>query len=285
MIDYYLSHNTKDVKLEILDNSKNIVRTCSSADIPEPVNEKELRIPTYWIRPSMVVSATKGIHRFIWDLHYAPPESLPPSYPIAAVAHNTASQPQGPWAQPGTYTVRLIADGREMLQPLTIKMDPRVSLSQDILKQQSDLSMTCYNGLHEVHQAIEQIHKLRQLIRGLDEKTSEKMLKDTLSAFDKKVESLEGGDPPQDVEIMYFSVEGGKQVKETFSGLQTKLLYVMTLLQSANAQPTDVQVTAVHDEQHVLNAMLQRWETFKKSDLPEFNSVLKQHGLEMLKME
>ena len=46
-----------------------------SADKPEPVDANELNIPTYWIRPSRTLSTEPGMHRFVWDLHYPPPDS------------------------------------------------------------------------------------------------------------------------------------------------------------------------------------------------------------------
>ena len=41
-------------------------------------------VPAYWIRPTHVLSAAPGFHRFVWDLHYAPPagtSSQPDSIP------------------------------------------------------------------------------------------------------------------------------------------------------------------------------------------------------------
>ena len=69
MIDYWLSSGASEsVVLEIRDDAGNLVRRFSSADKPEHVNEKELNVPTYWLRPARTLSAAPGMHRFIWDL-------------------------------------------------------------------------------------------------------------------------------------------------------------------------------------------------------------------------
>src|SRR6185437_10349123 len=72
MIDYYLkSASSSPVTLEVLDGAGNVVRRYSSDERTPPVDEKTLDIPMYWIKPTPVLSASAGMHRFAWDLHYA----------------------------------------------------------------------------------------------------------------------------------------------------------------------------------------------------------------------
>ena len=53
------------------------------------------------------------------------------AYPIGAIYGNTAPAASSPWAAPGTYTVKLGANGKTYAQQLTIKMDPRVKPAGD----------------------------------------------------------------------------------------------------------------------------------------------------------
>ncbi|HEX9492761.1 MAG TPA: glycoside hydrolase, partial [Thermoanaerobaculia bacterium] len=98
------------VILEILDSAGNLVRRYSSADKAEPPKD-EGQIPWYWIRPTRVLSAAPGMHRFVWDLHYTPAPGVRPGYPIAAIFHDTPPNATSPWVMPGTYTVKLTVDG------------------------------------------------------------------------------------------------------------------------------------------------------------------------------
>jgi hypothetical protein len=126
ILDYYLrSPATGPVTLEVLDRQGGVVRRFSSADQPAPP-ESTLNIPTWWIRPPQLLSAAAGMHRFVWDLHYAPPASLSHEYPISATYRDTPREPRGPWVLPGSYTVRLTVSGQAYTQPLTVRMDPRV---------------------------------------------------------------------------------------------------------------------------------------------------------------
>ena len=64
------------------------------------------------------------MHRFVWDLHYPPPDALRRGYPIAAIYQDTPRDPLGPWVLPGQYTVKLTAGGKTSTQPLTVEDGP-----------------------------------------------------------------------------------------------------------------------------------------------------------------
>ena len=50
---------------------------------------------------------------------------------------------------PGRYTVRLTVDGRVQRQPLTVRMDPRVTTPTAVLQRQHDLSVALYDAALE----------------------------------------------------------------------------------------------------------------------------------------
>src|SRR5262249_54028337 len=88
VIDYYLAQAASGpVTLEILDAGGKTVRRYSSADPPE-LSESDLKtlsIPLYWVRMPRTLSASAGMHRWVWDLHGPAPESLRHEFPISAV--------------------------------------------------------------------------------------------------------------------------------------------------------------------------------------------------------
>ncbi|HVS74271.1 MAG TPA: hypothetical protein VHE23_02505, partial [Candidatus Acidoferrales bacterium] len=115
IVDYYLRNSSAEpVTLEILDARGGLVRRYSSADKPEPMEKtaKEHPIPMYWVRPEKILSAEAGMHRFVWDLHYAPPDALEYEFPISAIYRDTPKYPLGAWALPGQYTVKLTVGGK-----------------------------------------------------------------------------------------------------------------------------------------------------------------------------
>jgi hypothetical protein len=128
------------VQLEIRDRAGRRVRLFRSDDEPEPMLEGQ-QVPPRWVRPPQVLSAGRGMHRFVWDLRYETPAGMRRGYPISAIDGYTPAEPRGPIALPGDYVVRLTVDGRVEEQVLHVDMDPRVETSDAALEQQFDLSM------------------------------------------------------------------------------------------------------------------------------------------------
>src|SRR5690242_20543376 len=107
IIDYVIGSGASGpATLEVLDAGGKIVRRYASSDTAMPPADIG-NIPAYWIRPTRLLSAAPGMHRFVWDLRYERPAVLNTSYPIAAILHDTPREPRGLWALPGRYTVRL----------------------------------------------------------------------------------------------------------------------------------------------------------------------------------
>jgi len=140
IVHYFLKAGaTGPVTLEIVDAAGTVVRSYRSTDPPEPPAEGR-NIPDYWIRPPQALSSAAGLHRFVWDLHHPAPAAAKFTYPISAIYANTPREPRGPWAVPGSYTVRLTVDGKTSTQPLLVKMDPRIKAPADGLRAQFERS-------------------------------------------------------------------------------------------------------------------------------------------------
>jgi photosystem II stability/assembly factor-like uncharacterized protein len=160
IVHYYLKTAVRGpVTLEILDSQGAVVRKYSSADPPEPLIEGR-NTPDYWIRPHRPLLASAGLHRFVWDMHHERPAVASFSYPISATFQNTPRVPFGSWALPGTYTVRLTADGHSPTQPLIVKMDPRVKASAADIKLQYDTSRAIDAALGRLSTALAEIHRV-----------------------------------------------------------------------------------------------------------------------------
>ena len=229
------------VILEILDSAGNLVRRYSSADKAEPPKD-EGQIPWYWIRPTRVLSATSGMHRFVWDLHYTPAPGVRASYPIAAIFHDTPPNATSPWVMPGTYTVKLAVDGKSVTQPLTVRMDPRVKTPNEGLQQQFTLSKQMYDDAVAANAALEQLRAIRTRIKG--------------TPLDEKAAALEGapagdfGPPPA-------------AGPESLNGIIGSLRAVLGLLQQADVTPSAQVAAAAADRQKAFDDVMKRWKDFQ----------------------
>jgi photosystem II stability/assembly factor-like uncharacterized protein len=161
IVEYWLKQPASGVvTLEVLDAGGQTVRRYASDDKPVTIQD-EGNVPYYWIRPSRILSAAPGLHRFVWDLHYPPPPGSSVRYPIAATPGDTAPEPKGPWVVPGTYTVKLTANGKSYTQPLIVKMDPRVKSGTLALNQQFALSKRIFDALATIQELLPPIEAAR----------------------------------------------------------------------------------------------------------------------------
>src|ERR1700683_3008083 len=148
IFDYYLKSVPDGViTLEIHDAQGKVVRRFTSV-APQPDTTPK-NVPEYWFGPLAALSKNVGHNRFVWDLRYDSPKTLPFSYygnildyieytlSDHAIPEDTPrEQTLGPLAVPGQYEAVLIANGVLMKQPFTISLDPRVQVSQaDLVKQ------------------------------------------------------------------------------------------------------------------------------------------------------
>ena len=242
IFDYNLPRGAFEVSLEIVAPDGNVVRRFSSTERPEVVDPDTLPHPTYWIRPPQRLGTGPGHHRFVWDLRREPPRGARRQFSIAAVHGRTPSGPHGPFAHPGRYTVRLTVDGSTTERALEVQLDPRVEITPEALTLQTELSMRCYEAYHRLQEVREAIDE--RLEAGIDE--------DWLRAF-------RGERDPGDPDIIYGSIYASEMDDETVAGLQHKLLFLLNLLQGADARPTTQARQAVEALEARALALAERW--------------------------
>jgi photosystem II stability/assembly factor-like uncharacterized protein len=278
IIDYYLAaHAEGPITLEVLDSSGAVVRRYASTDQPLPMRELAAQhpIPMYWVRPVQILSGEAGMHRFVWDLHYAPPQVLEREFPISAIVHNTPLNPLGVRALPGSYTVKLTVDGKSYTQSLTLKMDPRINTPLDHLRKQYDMETGAVAGMNSSYESLEQVKSVREQIKDLSKEVRGKeKLARSLEALDQQCEELEGAKQHS----FYGLPNSGKQA-ENFSTLNQHFAAVLAIADSADSAPTN-QATAVFQELHGSESELrERWSAIRARNIPDLNDGLRKAGL------
>jgi len=247
ILDYSLSRKAASVVVEIVDGRGEVVRRFGSGDEPERIDASTLPYPTYWFRPPQQVSTAPGHHRLTWDLRYPPPPGSAREFSIAATYRNTPSGPVGPYVHPGRYTVRLTVDGTVAERALEVRLDPRVTISAPDLQRQTDLSLACYRGYLAAQ-------KLREALDASIQGAADPARRAAL-------EKLRGSGRPGDQDVLYGSITAAAEGEETVVGLQEKFLYVLNLLQAADARPTSQAAEAVSALQKALAALETRGPT------------------------
>ena len=251
IINYRLGADAgKPAVLDILDEAGRTVRSFSSADSVEPI-EKDLNVPTYWVRPQQRVATGRGTHRFVWDLHYPPPKVLGHEYPISAIYGDTPRFPLGPAVLPGTYTVRLTANGRSFTQPLTIKIDPRVEITDAGLRLQRDIGVRMNDAISRDFAALSEVRARRALLRAQREGGKARQVADSLVALDSLLANIETG-----------ARRGGAAGLVV---LNEQLAGILDTVEGADAEPTSQVVAAAGDLEKALAALVSQWSDIQRT--------------------
>ena len=279
ILDYYLAAaSSTPVTLEILDAANHLVRRYASTDKPEPLEKIAAAnpIPMYWVRPQQILSAASGMHRFVWDVHYAPPDALNHEFPISAIIHDTPQLPLGAWAMPGKYTVKLTVDGQTYTQPLTVRMDPRIKTSEADLRKQFEMEAGIAKGMNESFEALQQVRALRPQLTDRAGK-AKGPLADSLSALDQQAAQLEGAS-----QAAFFGVPPSGKQPENLSTLNQHFGQLLNVVDSSDAAPT-TQASAVYQQlEDALGSLLAQWKKLRDSDVAALNASLKKAHVEEL---
>jgi photosystem II stability/assembly factor-like uncharacterized protein len=279
IVDYYLAAaSNKPVTLEILDADNHLVRRYSSSDKPESLEKIAASnpIPMYWVRSEKILSGEVGMHRFVWDMHYAAPEALNREFPISAIVHDTPQLPLGAWAMPGKYTVKLSVDGKSYTQPLTVRMDPRVKTSEADLRKQFEMETGIVEGMNETYETLQQVRTLRPQVTDRAGK-AKGALADSLKAIDKEAGELEGAS-----QGAFFGVPPSGRQPENLSTLNQHFGQLLNVVDSADTAPT-TQAAAVYLElEDSLGKLLSQWKKVRETELALVNASLKKAHIEEL---
>ncbi len=155
IVYYYLKRKPKDeIRLEVLDSRGAVIRTLKSTAEPAEYPEDDPDEPTEPPKPAL--AADSGVQRAVWDLTYEGVKKL------KGAKLDGGSPEIGPLALPGTYTLRLVVDGKTYTQPLTLEPDPRVKLPPQDLAEQLAFGLEVRDHITRLVRVVEDLRSVRQ---------------------------------------------------------------------------------------------------------------------------
>ena len=189
---------------------------------------------------------------------------------MSAVYRATPPSPTSPWVVPGEYTVVLTAGGKSYSQPLTVKMDPRVKMSQAELEQQLTLSQQ----LCDVRAGIEPIGKifdsLVEQLTKLRDQSLPKNVEQNLSVLNNKLKELGPPNPRPGATPSLHALDSAKDLFHQIQGV--------------DAAPTDRVKAAVNDVRAQATELTKRWKEIVAQEVPALDRELQAAGLSRLKL-
>jgi len=269
VIDYWVKQKSRaPIHLEIFDSEGTLVRRFASDDVPAKIDQAELRVTPDWIRPEGTLPAEPGAHRFVWDLHYALPKSV----------HRSFYGPSGAWAVPGTYTVKLTANGKSSSQELRIKMDPRIT--QDALQREFRAASRVAARLGEISEAAARIQHLEeQLQTRLKDAANSTELSAALRGLQGKLEELAG--PPGEEEFGFFGLILPAPEEVPIHKVAAALTGLLMIVDGTDAAATADAHTAIDKWDFAANDTLTRWKALE-TEVAAVNALLDRAGQKKL---
>jgi hypothetical protein len=197
-----------------------------------------------------------------------------------AFGRDTPMLPEGPLAPPGHYRIRLSVGEKKLTQPLSLRMDPRVSTSTQDLLRQFEMETRIAAATEQTYVAFKQLEELRAQAKArLEEAKSAgggsggqgDALVAALQAFVRKAAALAGEKDSQ-------------ETKPTFYLLNDQLADLFSVVDSADAAPTAQAQTGLEELQAQLASHMAAWQAFQRDDLPAVNAALRQAGLQPIEL-
>src|SRR5204863_5246390 len=211
------------------------------------------------------VTTDQGLNRFVWDMHYPDAARFPGMI-------LWAGDVRGPRAIPGTYTVKLTADGQTYTQAFEIKRDPRLSTTPEEFQKQAALLAKIRDKLTETHTAVAQIcdvkRQLTDLLTRISDQPNAKPVADAGRALSAKLSSVE--------EELYQTKNQSSQDPLNFPiKLNNKLAALGSIVGSADAEPTEQSYQLYDELAAKIDSQLQRLNQIMSADLKSFNNLVR----------
>ena len=270
IVYYYLSTAPKGVvALEFLDSSGRLVRRYSNEE------KKEAETPPEWpdqTPPDEKIPTDVGVNRFAWDLRMQGPTPL-------AGEPGAEFRDRGPMAPPGSYQVRLAADGKSYTASLELKLDPRVKVTIEDVQKQVDLGGKIVAQVSAIHEAVGTIREVRTQTRGLTRRFGDNAqyasLLSVMKDFDKKSFDLES----QLLQVNSKSSESNLNYPVLIDERFHSLLFSV---ESADAAPTAQQVEVYEELEKQAQPLLAQYRDLMAKDLVALNEMVTKQNIPIL---
>ena len=172
---YYHIQNKDSVKkltIEIVDASKNIVRTYSK-------DKSEFSTSNNAEEADPKIEVRTGLNRFVWDLHYT---NLPTIENVYIEGSNSGRK-----AIPGDYTIRLKVNDSTVSTSFKLLADPRLSYTAADYEAQDKWSKLASLDVEAIHVSVVQMRKVQDQLNQFTKRAEGNKALDSLAANAKTI--------------------------------------------------------------------------------------------------
>ncbi|MFK5890010.1 MAG: glycosyl hydrolase [Flavobacteriaceae bacterium] len=188
----------------------------------------------------------------------------------------------GPKAIPGTYSVSLKVNDKNLNQTFNILKDPRSNVSLADLKAKFDFILSVRDKLTETHKALKNIKKIRNQVASLKKAIDDKKAHKDLIAFAddivKRITVIENN--------LYQTKSKSNQDPLNFPiKLNNKLAHLNSLTSIGNFKPTDQAYAFKKEVTAAIDKELTALYTIFNTDVKTLNAKVKTSGIDLIKVD
>ena len=213
-----------------------------------------------------------GGNRFVWNLKY------PDSVKIEGyVAGEDALA--GPVVAPGRYQVRLQVGDQTYTQPFEVRKDPRISSSDEDLRDQFELLLAIRDRLSEIHNGINAIRSIRKQTEEWENRTKDHKdhaIHDQVTAAAKALRdnllAIEG-------ELTQVKAKVRSDTMDHPIKLNARVAALAAVVSSGEAAPTRQARQVFEDLSARVAEQLQRLSKLIDTDVAAFNTLIHEAGV------
>jgi photosystem II stability/assembly factor-like uncharacterized protein len=272
-IYYFLKEKPKgELKIEIVDARGTVVRTLSS--IPrEPDNSSDNEDPEDLKKEALPIEP--GIQRAVWDLNWDGAKT------IKGGKLDAGDPTKGPRALPGTYTVRLVADGSTLTSSVALKPDPRGSAAREDLEAQLAYALRIRDDVTKLTGLVNDLQSVKAQLKGraaaLDARKAEPPIAELLKSADaivKKADALEDKlhNPTAEVAYDILAMRGGTRLYSRLAPLQEWAI-------EAEAAPTSGMTQVLEAQEKELADLERETRNFLEEEIGTLNAAASRLGM------
>jgi hypothetical protein len=269
VVYYSLKEKPKDeVTLEFLDNSGHLIRKfTSNPPAKKPAAEGEEEDEDFPPRRPDAdrVPAEAGLNRFVWDLHYPDATTFPGLIMWAGGI-------RGPVVAPGSYKVRLTANGKSETQSLEVKKDPRLTATPEEYARQLEVALQIHNKFGQSNDAVIRIRDIRKQLDEYAARVKDQKVVDAAKALVKNLTAVE--------EALYQTKNRANEDPLNFPiKLNNKLAALEGVVESSDNGPTLQTSQVFEDLASQVNAQLEALKKLVGTDLAAFNKLAREQNV------
>jgi photosystem II stability/assembly factor-like uncharacterized protein len=276
-IDYYLKQPAEKVSIEILDAKGQVVRRFTGTPEDDKRrtgsgaggDEEEFFGPPAARNPARKA----GANRFNWDLR------VPGATVFEGMILWSARAETGPLVPPGTYQVRLTANGQTQAQPLVIKRDPRLTNVTDAdLAEQFSLAMKVRDKTSEANEMVILIREIKKQIKDRSEKAKDDAVTAAGELLAKKLSSVEE-------EIYQVRNQSNQDPLNFPIKLNNQIAALRRSIETGDGRPTAQSYIVFKELSAQLDASHARLNRLLTGDLTQLNKVLVDRKLDPIEAD